>query len=192
MTTLILVRHGQSTANQTNTFTGQSQAPLTEQGRKQAQLAARALAGTRLDAAYCSDLLRAKETGTIIAGSQGLPITEDTALREIQAGLWENRTFAEIIREFPEEYRVWHEDIGRSRCPGGESVAELQQRVLAAVERIARQNWHGFGLERMHESPWPGNASLTSVTYETGTFRLIRENDCSPLGALHTELDKSI
>lgn len=212
MTTLILVRHGQSTANQTNTFTGQSQAPLTEQGRKQAQLAARALAGTRLDAAYCSDLLRAKETGTIIAGSQGLPITEDTALREIQAGLWENRTFADIIREFPEEYRVWHEDIGRSRCPGGESVAELQQRVLAAVERIARQNdgktvliathatpirsllcfWHGFGLERMHEIPWPGNASLTSVTYENGTFRLIRENDCSPLGALHTELDKSI
>lgn len=212
MTTLIFVRHGQSTANQANTFTGQSQAPLTENGRTQARLAARALADTRLGAAYCSDLLRAKETGQIIAETQGLAVTEDVALREIQAGLWENRTFADIIKEFPEEYRLWHEDIGNSRCPEGESVAALQKRVLAAVERIARQNdgktvliathatpirallcfWHGFGLERMHEIPWPGNASLTTVTYENGTFQLLTENDCSPLGDLHTELDKRI
>src|SRR4028119_1636696 len=68
---LLLVRHGQSTANAMGVWQGQMEFPLSEEGRRQAALAGRALAGADYDAIYSSPLARAYETAEIIARESG-------------------------------------------------------------------------------------------------------------------------
>ncbi|MEW6636961.1 MAG: histidine phosphatase family protein, partial [Actinomycetota bacterium] len=68
---IILVRHGQSTANASGVWQGQMEFPLSDEGRHQARLAGRALAEKRLDAIYSSPLSRAFETAEIIAREAG-------------------------------------------------------------------------------------------------------------------------
>ena len=64
---LVLIRHGESTANATGVWQGQLEFPLSEEGRRQARLAGRALAGEAFDGLYSSPLSRAYETAEIIA-----------------------------------------------------------------------------------------------------------------------------
>jgi len=203
MTTVYIVRHGQSVANLEERFAGHSDFPLTDLGRKQAELAGDYLVqqGIRLDAAYASDLCRAFETGRIIAEKQGITPIPTTGLREIYAGKWEAMKFEDIYREFSESFGVWLQNIGRSRCDEGESIAQVRTRVLAAVKEIVQANpgktillaTHGAAIrsleaellglspDEMKDLPWVGNASLTVVEFDdelrgTITQRDIREH----------------
>lgn len=203
MTTVYIVRHGQSVANLEERFAGHSDFPLTDLGRKQAELAGNYLVEKkiRLDAAYASDLCRAFETGRIIAEKQGLTPIPAPGLREIYAGEWESMKFIEIYERFRKSFDVWLQNIGRSRCDGGESIAEVRTRVLAAVKEIVWENkgktvllathgaairsleaeLTGLGPDEMKDLPWVGNASLTVVEFDdelNGTIvqRDIREH----------------
>ena len=71
---------------------------------------------------------------------KNLKIETDSNLREINGGDWENKPFDDLIKLYPKEYKVWLDDIGRARCVNGESVKELQKRVVRAVENIAKEN----------------------------------------------------
>ena len=97
-TTLIMIRHGQSITNLTKVFTGQLDTDLTELGKLQAELAAKALKGTHIDKMYSSDLKRTVETALPTAKDHELNIIPDPRLREIYAGVWEGLDF-EAIRE---------------------------------------------------------------------------------------------
>ncbi len=68
---VLLVRHGQSTANATGVWQGQLDFPLSELGRRQAEEAGRALKGVKLSGVYASPLSRAFQTATILARSAG-------------------------------------------------------------------------------------------------------------------------
>src|SRR3712207_9239829 len=70
---LVLIRHGQSTANATGVWQGQLDFPLSEEGRRQARLTGRALAGESFDGIYSSPLSRAFETAEIISREAGFP-----------------------------------------------------------------------------------------------------------------------
>src|SRR5919202_1858421 len=101
---LLLIRHGQSTANATGVWQGQMEFPLSEEGREQARLAGRALAGERIDAIYSSPLGRAFETAEIIAretGSRGSVVALD-GLMERRGGSLEGTTQAEREARNPE------------------------------------------------------------------------------------------
>lgn len=186
-TRLILIRHGESEANAEHIFTGQSNAfGLTERGHAQAQAAADHLSGVQIDAVYASDLRRAYDTALHIAKPRGMTVTPDTGFREIFAGEWEGKRFCDLPVMYPDDFGVWMNDIGHAVCTGGESVAELQQRVRRAVEhlvslypdktvcigthatpiRVMQCVWQNVPLSGMKDIPWVPNASLTTVVYE--------------------------
>ncbi len=101
---LVLIRHGQSTANAAGVWQGQSEFPLSEEGRRQARLAGRALAGETLDGLYSSPLCRAFETAEIIsceAGFRGKVVAAE-GLTERRGGLLEGTTLAEREARYPE------------------------------------------------------------------------------------------
>lgn len=101
---LVLIRHGQSTANATGVWQGQLDFPLSEEGRRQARLTGRALACESLDGIYSSPLSRAFDTAEIIsreAGFAGGVIALD-GLMERRGGLLEGTTMAEREARYPE------------------------------------------------------------------------------------------
>lgn len=192
MTRLLFIRHGQSEANLSRTFAGNSDAALTDLGLQQAVATAEYLANTyTVDAVYASDLQRAFYTGKAVADRLGLPVHPHKGLREIFAGKWEGQRFDHLEAAYPETFAgLWRRDIGNSVCDGGESVAQLMQRITATVREIAEANpgktlviathatpircmecfCQGQPLSYMKDIPWVTNASVTEIHYENGVF----------------------
>lgn len=132
-----LVRHGRiHQEDDQRRYIGQLDLPLAEEGVRQALWLQRILAGADIGAVYCSDLSRSRRTAEIIAGDKGTAVLPRNDLREISLGEWEGRTFADIARRFPGEFKARGADIGYYRTPGGESFADCGKRVAAAFREI--------------------------------------------------------
>ena len=139
MTTLLLVRHGETDWNRERRWQGWADPPLNDTGRAQARALAEELGGTPFDAVYASDLRRASETAELLAEPHGVPVVLDPGLREIDVGSWSGLTHEEITARFPDGVR-----------PDGETREQHVGRVLAAVERIARAHTGGRVLVVTH------------------------------------------
>ncbi len=140
MTKLWLIRHGQTDWNLEGRYQGQSDVPLNAAGLAQADAFAASLCGQHFDAIYSSDLARAYQTAQVIAACTGLPVQTDPRLREINQGEWQGRTLDEIRGIYNEGAQAKHVAIDpvTTRAPGGESVAEVSQRMAEAADDIAR------------------------------------------------------
>ncbi|MEI6727127.1 MAG: histidine phosphatase family protein [Actinomycetes bacterium] len=157
---LYLVRHGQSTGNVAGTLLGQGDHPLTELGEKQARAAAARLAPFGPMPLHCSDLARAMATAEYIArawakpvafgdlldaasrppapagpGSAAPALLPDPRLREIDLGDYEGRPWEEFEAD-EQLMTAFAEDPYRTSLPGGESLAHIETRVMAAVRDI--------------------------------------------------------
>ena len=193
MVKFLLIRHGQSQANFTKCFAGHLDSPATELGLQQASIAAQYVAENyKIDAIYSSDLKRAAAVGEAVARETGLQMHLDEKLREINAGLWEGVSFVELIEKFP-NYLVWRNDIGNACCDGGESVVQLQERILGRLKEIAKDHpdqtvviathatsirvtqcyAEGRSLSEMKDIPWVSNASITELDYD-GVFHVVK------------------
>jgi 2,3-bisphosphoglycerate-dependent phosphoglycerate mutase len=137
---LYCVRHGESLYNAEGRVQGQSDVALSEFGRSQSAAVAEALAEKSLDALYSSPLRRAMETAEVVARRTGLPIQTDPRLKEVNAGIFQDRLRADLQREFPEELSRWTSEDLDYVIPGGESRRQLIARGRAALEAIAREN----------------------------------------------------
>lgn len=135
-TTLLLIRHGQTDWNLEGRYTGQSDIPLNEAGREQARRLADKLKAMPPDVIYASDLIRAYETAEIIADSCDVPLYSDPRLREINQGVWEGMLFPDIKARFAREFAAREADPLTVSAPEGETVGQVRQRVLAAVQEI--------------------------------------------------------
>ena len=192
-----MIRHGQSQANAQSRFAGHSDFDLSELGKQQAELAAKYLYEREpLDAIYASDLLRAHNTAVPFSKLYGLPITDREGLRELFAGDWEGRTIDEIKELYTEDFRVWREDFSNARCSGGESVAEMYERMTAEVLRIACENEgkrillathatpirvieafsRGLSADRVHEVPFVRNSAMNIFEYDGKALRSVQPN----------------
>lgn len=143
MTTLLLIRHGQTDWNLQGRYSGQSDIPLNQTGRDQACVTADALAQKPPDVIYSSDLLRARETAQLIARACNLPVYTDARLREIHQGVWEGMHFDDIKSRFAERFSQRQADPLAVAAPGGETVGQVRERVLAAVRDIVQRHPHG-------------------------------------------------
>jgi 2,3-bisphosphoglycerate-dependent phosphoglycerate mutase len=148
VTTILLARHGETSWNRDGRFQGHADPGLSEEGRRQASALADELAGIRLDAVYSSDLRRAVETATIVAGRLGLTVETDRDLREVDVGEWSGLTWVEIEERFPDGVRRHHE-YGHG-WEHGESYEQMAERVLAALHRIADRHDGGRVLVITH------------------------------------------
>ena len=134
---LILVRHGETHLNRERRIQGINDAPLNERGRSQAEAAARALGRDIPFKLYASPIARARETAAILSRTLGVPANAISELREADAGELQGLTGAEMRERYPEFVRRWDEDSGTAKMPGGESLAQVQQRAWQAVTRIS-------------------------------------------------------
>ncbi|MGZ6955263.1 MAG: histidine phosphatase family protein [Acidimicrobiia bacterium] len=130
MTRILLVRHGQSTWNADGRWQGRADPPLSELGRRQAEVAASTIATHGIHRVVASPLRRAHETATIVAGALGLPVVADERLQERDAGRWTGKTRAEIEEG-------WPGFLASGRRPEGfETDDVLHERAMAALADI--------------------------------------------------------
>lgn len=193
MTTLILVRHGQSETNPRGEFAGQLDVGLLEKGITQAEKTAEFITQNyKVDAVYASDLKRAYITGDIIAKKSDAEIIADKRLREVNAGVWHGMKYDEIGEKYPDAWEKWLNDIGNCRT-GKESIKELGDRVCEALSEIAKENdgktvvvathatpirvatciLGGHTLSYMKNVPWSSNASATEIQYDNGKWTVV-------------------
>ncbi len=133
-TLVLLVRHG---ATPTTGKVMPGRAPglhLSEAGQAQAAAVAERLATLKLDAIYTSPLERARETAAPTAAATGLTPIEEPGLLEADVGEWTGKTLGSLARL--KEWRGVHGSPSTFRFPGGESLAELQARVVAVLDRV--------------------------------------------------------
>lgn len=143
MRALHLARHGQSVWNAGRRFQGSHDAPLSDLGRRQAAALGAALRRRGLAHVYASPMERARETAQAVVSEVGVPLTLVDDLRELCLGDWEGRTVDEI-RALPGDlYARWVKDPVLGCPPGGEALADVQARVVAAVDAIARAHPDG-------------------------------------------------
>lgn len=137
---VLLARHGQTDDNLLPLrFQGFRDTPLNDTGRAQARELAEIIADRADPVAslWSSDLSRARETAEIVGARIGLEPRLDPRLREANRGEWEGHLFPDIERSDPERYAAWMRGGASWRFPGGESLQEQQDRVMAALSDIA-------------------------------------------------------
>jgi broad specificity phosphatase PhoE len=137
-TGVILARHGETNDNRPPIrCQGFTDTPLNEVGREQAGELAQRVAGDGFRSLWSSDLARARETATTVGARIGLEPRLDPRLREANRGRWEGHLFIDIERDEPELYAAWRRAGAGFRFPGGESLLEQQQRVLATLDDVS-------------------------------------------------------
>ncbi|MEL7334075.1 MAG: histidine phosphatase family protein, partial [Cyanobacteria bacterium J06560_2] len=123
-TTVVIVRHGQSTSNAQRIIQGHHDtAVLTELGEAQAQKVGQTLDGLSVDAVYASPLKRARRTCELIVETIGrtgatmpeIQITDQ--IKEIHLPLWESKSFDEVEATYPEMYKAWRHDPKAFKMP---------------------------------------------------------------------------
>ncbi|HEX5295762.1 MAG TPA: histidine phosphatase family protein [Streptosporangiaceae bacterium] len=131
----LLLRHGQTPMSVQKRYAGRSDAPLTDAGVSQAVAAAKRLVSAGIDAIVASPLQRTVQTAEQVAAVTGLPVVTEDGFRETDFGAWEGLTFAEVRERWPSEMTAWLADP-EVAPPGGESFAEVSERVTAALHRV--------------------------------------------------------
>ena len=138
---VLLARHGETDDNVAPLrFQGWRDTPLNDTGRRQAAELAEDLVAEEIASLWSSDLSRARETAEIVGRRIGLEPRLDWRLREGNRGDWEGRRFEDVKREEPESFAAWLRAGADWRFPGGESLLEHQQRVLACIEDIRAED----------------------------------------------------
>lgn len=196
VTTLLLIRHGETAWNAERRLQGHIDIALNDEGLRQAQALAGALAHERLDSIVSSDLQRAHQTAEAVASLHKLPVHKDKRLRERCYGGFEGLLYAEIEARFPRQFAAWQARDIDSDMPSGARVAEtfrqFYQRCHAAILALAERHpgqtlalvAHGGVLECAYraalglslETPrdFPVmNASINRFTVENGILTLV-------------------
>ena len=149
MTTLILLRHGRSAANANGVLAGRSAGvELDDTGRAQAAKLPDRLAGVPIAEIVCSPMLRCEQTVAPLAEARGLvPITEPE-LAEVDYGSWTGSELKALVKE--PLWKVVQAHPSAAVFPGGEGLAGMQARAVAAVRR------HGARIGAAHgpEAVW--------------------------------------
>lgn len=191
VTTLVLVRHGETAWNAEGRVQGQTDVPLNALGRAQAAALVPVLAAGGFAAIYASDLLRVRETAQPTARTLELEVRLDAGLRERHYGMFETLTYVECRERFPAEFERFRDKELDFDFGSGESLRVFYERALASVGAIAARHageavlvfTHGGVLEMLYrEATACGlrsardfeipNAAINRFEYAAGRWRL--------------------
>lgn len=136
--TVILLRHGRSTSNTAHTLAGRTDGvDLDDKGLEQAQGVVERLAGLPIRAIVRSPLLRCKRTVEPLAAALGLDPTVDERISEVDYGSWTGRKIGDLVKE--PLWAVVQQQPSAAVFPGGEGLAHVQARAVAAVREHDRR-----------------------------------------------------
>ncbi len=190
----LIVRHGESLGNATQTLLGHTDADLSELGYAQAKATCEyIIQNYEVDEVRSSDLQRAHHTVAAVATHFGLPLRLERGLREIMIGKWEMMRISDVDEQYHDDFVTWKTNFGLCCPTGGESPAHLRERISQEMWRIARENLQlsaekatgrtvcigchaaairmlvsgirGVSLEDVRDIHWAPNASVTELIY---------------------------
>lgn len=199
MTLLLLIRHGMTDATGHRLSGRTPGLHLNAVGRTQSEELAERLEDLRIDAVYSSPLERCRETAAPLAAANGLRVRRRSKLAEVDYGDWTNRSLRQLSRT-----KLWATVQGSPstvRFPSGESLLEVQRRMIAESEDLAAEHAdstialfshgdplrlllaHYLGLhvdlfQRLVVSP----ASVSAVAISPHGPHVLRMNDDGPIG----------
>ena len=199
MTTIYLIRHAEAEGNVYRFLQGQADCALTKKGWRQVRALEKRFAEIPVDAVYSSDLFRACATAAAIYQPKGLPLHKVEALREIRQGAAQFMPWAEIRRRWPDRQKYVNTPDWRDE--GGESMREVMERGIRALQEIAAENegktvavfshggtirailaeLSGYGIEHVTDVALGDNTSVACLETENGTFRVLWQGDNSHL-----------
>ena len=198
---LYCIRHGESLYNAEGRVQGQSDVALSPFGLRQGEAVAEALSRKPIDAIYASPLSRAMQTAEVVAERLDLPIRTDGRLKEVHAGVFQDRLRAELQRDLPEELARWQSEDLDYVIPGGESRRDLMGRGREVLESIAREDHqhaaviahgrllvvtlkHLVGMAPTDSPRSLQNASITTLTTNgSGQFEVLAWDEVDHLGS---------
>ena len=200
---ICLIRHGETAWNAELRIQGHRDLPLNGSGLAQAEALAGRLAGQRFDALYSSDLLRARQTAQPLADALGLALRLEPELRERHFGCCEGKTREEILAGDAAVAEALAARRADYVLPGGESLSQHLDRVVACLSRLARRHAgqtiavvahggvldlvyrrvHGVPMERPRDFPLP-NASINWLAVDGDRWRLDSWGDTAHLAGM--------
>jgi probable phosphoglycerate mutase len=203
MTALTFIRHGETDWNRQQRFQGQIDVPLNATGHAQAARLATRLAGSRPDALFSSDLLRARETAAPLGSAWSLPALPLPGVREQSFGVLEGLDVPTIRERHPDLWQQWLVHRSDFALPGGESLRQFNARVLAAVGALAEAHagrhvvvvthggvldmlWrsaHGLSLDGLRDCAIP-NTGINRLRWHEGALHIDIWGDDSHLASL--------
>lgn len=139
---IILIRHGHVEGIAPERFRGRADLPLTDLGRRQAELTARRVARYQPAALYSSTLRRTIETAEPLARVCSLSIQETWAFNDIDYGRWQGLTPDEARIRWPDEIEQWYRAPQLVSIPGGEALADVLARITSALYPLLRTYSH--------------------------------------------------
>ena len=201
ITSLLLIRHGQTDWNIAGKWQGHTDIPLNDTGFSQSRLLADRLSSWPISAIYSSDLKRAAKTARIIADQLDLDPVLTATLRERHGGAFQGMTAEELQDRFPDELKTIQEDGGAP--PGGESNLEVAQRILTTFDSIIENHRGvmvavvshggalaiiiayalGFPLGQRARISLRGNTGLSTIEFDGRGPRVTLLNDVNHLAA---------
>jgi len=207
VTTVILVRHGETPYNAVKRYQGHLDIPLNETGLKQAQLLAKSLKDYPIDVFISSPLSRAYVTTQTVAKAHGATIAyTDDRLREVDYGDWSGQYVADLKVKYPEQFKLWQERPWLITFPNGENLRDMQYRGRAALEDAVAKypgktifiGAHShintvilcsvLGLDPEHfKQIRQNNTCVNVLKYEDGVWQLVLLNSVAHLGSLTLE-----
>ena len=197
MPTLLLVRHGRTTANAGGTLAGRTPGVgLDETGRAQVEALAQRLAPLPLVRVVTSPLDRCRETAAGVAatgGTRAVPrpqVSVDERLSECDYGDWTGRPLAELAKD-----KLWpavQAHPSSVRFPGGESMREMQQRAVDAVRDVDVQVAEEHGPDALWAAVSHGDVIKSVLADALGVhldgFQRVVVDPCSVSAVLYTPL----
>ncbi len=202
MTTVYLIRHCETVANETHMLQGSSDYDISERGQRQLKLLTDRFENMQLDAIYSSPQGRAVKTALAVKGAHHNVITLCPNLRELSCGIHEATRFGEYLKTDPEMHGIWYNKPYLFEPQGGEKAKDSYERMYNAVMDIVKANdgksvavvSHGFvirclltrlihdDITKMSEVIIPCNTSVTQIEfYDDGLHKIIKYNDADHL-----------
>ena len=130
---VIVLRHGETDHNAARIWQGHLDTPLSERGTAQADAVGPAIAALSPDRIVSSDLTRALLTAQSVGRACGIPVEVDARFREIDVGAWQGLTAAQVADRWPQVQDALARGEDARRGDHGETVAEVADRVGAAL-----------------------------------------------------------
>jgi len=201
MTTIYLVRHAEAEGNLHRRIHGWYDSLITDNGFAQIKALEARFRDILVDAVYSSDLYRTMATARSVYVPKGLELHTDPQLREVHMGDWEDKTWGQVRHEEPDAMDAFNRSDPAWQAPNGEGLGQVGDRLMDALERIARMhpdqtvavfshgtairqtlaNIKGLEPEDWHLPAHFDNTAVTCLKYADGRFQIEFEGDNSHL-----------
>ncbi|MBQ9338557.1 MAG: histidine phosphatase family protein [Lentisphaeria bacterium] len=204
-TEFVAVRHGETDENLSATLQGQLDTKLNSLGLRQAECVAERLRHEKFDRIFSSDLSRALVTAQTIAKyHEGVPLVPLRVLREWDLGVLQGGKWSDLRLHYPDVAAAINAGDDQAKIPGGESRADLQQRIDDCLDELADRYEgqrillvsHGGSIKAMFRhvvgplpseytrQPLSGNTGVSSFRRIDGFWQLMSWNDTSHLARI--------